>query len=217
MSEEQNKPDYGAISWRIGTERKQQLIEKFGSASGSDVCREVMDTYFKKYPELQEGFDWLKKKSDEQLEQIKSLSAEVEELKASAEASFSAEVEKATQTINDLQTQLNECGQKLTAKDLELDSMRETMTANANDPCVISVRVDNEIERKFLQAVKEHLQARYNREVSFYEIFVKSALLYNVEKRCDWFYPPLKDKAIEEATGLPIGTWKKFLTQKESK
>lgn len=212
---EETKKDVGAISWRIGEERKQQLIEKFGSASGTDVCREVMDTYFKKYPELQEGFNLLKKKSDEQLEQIKTLSAELEEVKGSTEAKFTAEVEKATQTIAELQQQINELGQQLTAKDLEIDSLKESITANQTDPAVIAIRVENEIERNFLHAIKNNLQKRYDRDVSFYEIFVKSALLYNVEKRCDWFYPALKDEQIEKVTGLKISQWKKFLSKKE--
>lgn len=217
MAEEQNKPDYGAISWRIGLERKNQLIEKFGSASGADVCKDVMDTYFLKYPQLQEGFDYLKQKGEDQSKEIQSLKKEIEELKASADASFSAEIQAAKETITDLQNQLNEAGQKLTSKDLELDAVKENFAAVQNDPTVISIRIENDIERKFLQAVQTHLQERYGREVSFYEIFVKSALLYNVEKRCDWFYPPLKDKQIEEATGLKISVWKQFLTQKEKK
>lgn len=217
MAEEQNKTDYGAISWRIGLERKNQLIEKFGSASGADVCKEVMDTYFLKHPQLQEAFDYLKKKSEDQSTEIQSLKKEIEELRTSADASFSAEIQAAKETITDLQNQLNEAGQKLTSKDLELDAVKENFAAVQNDPTVISIRIENDIERKFLQAVQTHLQERYGHEVSFYEIFVKSALLYNVEKRCDWFYPPLKDKQIEEATGLKISVWKQFLTQKEKK
>ncbi len=217
MAEEQQKTDCGAISWRIGAERKQQLIEKFGSASGLNVSNEVMDVFFLKYPELKEGFETLKAKAKEQEEEITRLRAEAEELKNASDASFSAEVEAARQTIAELQNQLNEAGQKLTSKDLELDSLRETMAANANDPTIMTIKVENEIERNFLQAIKTHLQERYNRAVSFYEIFVKSALLYNVEKRCDWFYPPLKDKEIEKVTGISISNWKKFLNQKESK
>lgn len=215
MAEEKEKPDYGAVTWRLGTERKNQLIEKFGSASGADVCKEVMDTFFLKYPQLQEGFDYLKKKSEDQSTEIQSLKKEIEESRTSADASFGAEIQAAKETITDLQNQLNEAGQKLTSKDLELDALRESVASAKNDPEVISIRVENDIERKFLQELQAHLQRRYGREVSFYEIFVKSALLYNVEKRCDWFYPPMKDKQIEEATGLTIGTWKQFLTQKE--
>lgn len=217
MAEEQQKTDCGAISWRIGAERKQQLIEKFGSASGLNVSNEVMDVFFLKYPELKEEFELLKAKAKEQEEEITRLRAEAEELKNASDASSSAEVEAARQTITELQNQLNEVGQKLTSKDLELDSLRETITANANDPTIMTIKVENEIERNFLQAIKTHLQERYNRAVSFYEIFVKSALLYNVEKRCDWFYPPLKDKEIEKVTGISIANWKKFLNQKESK
>ena len=83
-----------------------------------------------------------------------------------------------------------------------------------SDESIISIRVDNAIIRNLLYALKKHLSERYKREVSFYEIFVLTTLLYNVEKRCEWFYPYLKDSEIEKITGKTIKEWKAFLKQK---
>ena len=203
------KVDYGAVSWRIGVERKNLLTEEFGSPSSIVASDHVMDVYFKYYPELQEKYSELQKR--------------YEEMQEHKDDEFGSELRTARETIEDLQKQIeqltNQCNQTsldLTNQTLNNDKLQaEIATLRKDDPSLISIRVENDIVRKFLNAVQESLQARYDRDVSFYEIFVMSTLLYNVEKRCDWFYPPLSDYKIKEITGKDVKQWKQFFRKKE--
>lgn len=203
------KVDYGAVSWRIGPERKNLLTKEFGSPSSIVASDRVMDVYFKDYPELQEKYNELQK--------------QYEELQEKRDDDFGSELKTARETIENLQKQIeqltNQCNQTsldLTNQTLNNDKLQaEIATLRKDDPSLISIRVENDIVRKFLDAVQESLQARYNRDVSFYEIFVMSTLLYNVEKRCDWFYPPLSDNKIKEITGKDVKQWKQFFKKKE--
>lgn len=203
------KVDYGVVSWRIGVERKNLLTEEFGSPSSIVASDHVMDVYFKYYPELQEKYSELQKR--------------YEEMQEHKDDEFGSELRTARETIEDLQKQIeqltNQCNQTsldLTNQTLNNDKLQaEIATLRKDDPSLISIRVENDIVRKFLNAVQESLQARYDRDVSFYEIFVMSTLLYNVEKRCDWFYPPLSDNKIKEITGKDVKQWKQFFRKKE--
>ena len=208
--------DLGAVSWRVGSDRKNQLIEQFGSANSQIVADTVMDVFFDEYPSLKAMYEKLQKSHSELQEQFKILQEQKDN-------EFGAEIHQARLHIEQLQKEkdeqeltANETARKLTALTIEVEKLQEENNdLRKEDPELIPIRVGNPIVRDLLQELKKHLQERYKREVSFYEIFVKSTLLYNIEKRCDWFYPPLKDSTIEEVSGKSIRQWKAFLLQKE--
>lgn len=205
-----------SITWRISEAQKTRLVEKFGTASGKNVPDTVLNGFFDELPALQE--------------KVTSLEAEIEELKASAS---NAVTTANSEEISGLQSQIESLTADLTSAKEECESLKEIiakkdslleekiavireLSAKADDPNVIAIVVDNPIIRKFLDAVKEHLEEKYERTVSFYEIFVMTTLLYNIEKRCDWFYPPLKDREIERITGKTVKEWERFFNQKEA-
>jgi Skp family chaperone for outer membrane proteins len=222
--EKKERMEQVGMTWRIPIDMKQKLIDTFGNASGKDVSETVLGTYFTRYPEA--------------LKKISDLEKEVQELKdhpvsGVSESLFAEKQHKCeilAEKVDSLEKQIEDQTRALQYKEEELTSVNslvsrlqsdlekttnELETATAEDQSKLIISVDNEIIRNFLFAVKEHLEKRYHREVSFYEIFVKTTILYNVEKRCDWFYPPLKDDKIHEITGKTVKEWEKFLNQKE--
>jgi chromosome segregation ATPase len=222
------KPDMGVVSWRIGAERKRELTERFGTPSGQAAIESVMDVYFNQFPTLQEEHESVKSQLSHLQAENERLQTELQTLQTDYDTRFDGEVAAATETINALKAEkeefankvdqltleLNESARNQTSLTLQLEHLKEEMERAEADESIIRIKVSNEIVRKLLYALKQHLTERYEREVSFYEIFVLSTLLYNVEKRCKWFYPYLKDSEIEEISGKTIKEWKSFLKQK---
>lgn len=230
MTEENKtgKPDMGVVSWRIGAERKKILTERFGTPSGQAAIEEVMNIYFDLYPALKAEMELLQTENRSLQEIISDLQTEVTSLKTASDTKLEGEIAVAKETIDalkrekeefankvdELTNSLNESARNLTSITLENDNLKEELNNLKSDDSIISIRVDNAIVRNLLYALKKHLSERYKRDVSFYEIFVLTTLLYNVEKRCEWFYPYLKDSEIEKITGKTIKEWKAFLKQK---
>lgn len=198
-----------AITWRVSPETKDRLIKEFGSSSSNAVSDTIINAYYKVVPSLQSKIVELEKA----LKEGGSFTEGVPESEHNAVkmklAALEAAAKEKEDNINVLTEQLRELQVKLEEKEDELEKLK------ASEEGLIPVYVTNEKVRTFLDTVKDHLEEKYGREVTFYEIFVMSTLLYNVEKRCDWFYPPLKDSKIEEVTGKTIKEWKAFLSQKE--
>lgn len=198
-----------AITWRVSPETKDRLIKEFGSSSSNAVSDTIINSYYKIVPSLQSKIIELEKALKEGGSFTEGVpESEHNAVKMKLAALESADKEK-EDNINVLSQQLQELQAKLEEKEDELEKLK------ASEEGLIPVYVTNEKVRTFLDTVKDHLEEKYGREVTFYEIFVMSTLLYNVEKRCDWFYPPLKDSKIEEVTGKTIKEWKAFLSQKE--
>lgn len=198
-----------AITWRVSPEMKQRFIQEFGSSSSNAVSDTIINAYYKVVPSLQSKIVELEKTLKEGGSFTEGVpESEHNAVKMKLAALESADKEK-EDNINVLSQQLQELQAKLEEKEDELEKLK------ASEEGLIPVYVTNEKVRTFLDTVKYHLEEKYGREVTFYEIFVMSTLLYNVEKRCDWFYPPLKDSKIEEVTGKTIKEWKAFLSQKE--
>lgn len=205
-----------SITWRVSEEQKARIVEKFGTASGKNVPDAVLNGYFEELPALQAKTNELQKEIEELKEQASNV----------VTTDNSEVIEALQKQIESLTAELNtakEENESLTGIIAKKDSLIEEkiavvreLSAKADDPNVIAIVVDNPIIRKFLDAVKEHLEEKYERTVSFYEIFVMTTLLYNIEKRCDWFYPPLKDKEIERITGKTVKEWERFFNQKEA-
>lgn len=198
-----------AITWRVSPETKDRLIKEFGSSSSNAVSDTIINSYYKIVPSLQSKIIELEKALKEGGSFMEGVpESEYNAVKKKLAALESDDKEK-EDNINVLSQQLQELQAKLEEKEDELEKLK------ASEEGLIPVYVTNEKVRTFLDTVKDHLEEKYGREVTFYEIFVMSTLLYNVEKRCDWFYPPLKDSKIEEVTGKTIKEWKAFLSQKE--
>lgn len=198
-----------AITWRVSPEMKQRFIQEFGSSSSNAVSDTIINAYYKVVPSLQSKIVELEKA----LKEGGAFTEGVPESEHNAVkmklAALEAAVKEKEDNINVLTEQLRELQVKLEEKEDEVEALK------SEEEGLIPVYVTNEKVRTFLDTVKDHLEEKYGREVTFYEIFVMSTLLYNVEKRCDWFYPPLKDSKIEEVTGKTIKEWKAFLSQKE--
>lgn len=191
-----------SITWRVSEEQKARIVEKFGTASGKNVPDAVLNGYFDELPALQAKTNELQKEIEELKEQASNV----------VTTDNSEVIEALEKEISELKVEYNRVNSLLEEK---VTTIKE-LSAKADDPNVIAIVVDNPIVRKFLDAVKEHLEEKYERTVSFYEIFVMTTLLYNIEKRCDWFYPPLKDREIERITGKTVKEWERFFNQKEA-
>lgn len=206
---EKERKNTVAITWRVSPETKDRLIKEFGSSSSNAVSDTIINAYYKVVPSLQSKIVELEKA----LKEGGSFTEGVPESEHNAVkmklAALEAAAKEKEDNINVLTEQLRELQVKLEEKEDEVEALK------SEEEGLIPVYVTNEKVRTFLDTVKDHLEEKYGREVTFYEIFVMSTLLYNVEKRCDWFYPPLKDSKIEEVTGKTIKEWKAFLSQKE--
>lgn len=198
------------ITWRVSPTIKAKLEEEFGSASTQRATEAIINAYYVENPELKAKIAELEKAMSEGAAPSTGVSNSEFEAAKKRIAELESTIKDKEEYINALADQFTEIQQKLEEKTEELDSLQ-----NEEDETLIPVYVTNEVVRKFLEAVKARLEKAYNREVTYYEIFVMSTLLYNVEKRCDWFYPPLQDSKIEEVTGKTIKEWKAFLSQKE--
>lgn len=207
---EKEKKETIGITWRVSPAMKERLIEEFGSSSSNKVSETILNAYYQVVPSLQSKIAELEK----QLAEGSSVVSGVAMSEFEAAKNRILELESANkeqeENLNALSDQFREVQMKLEEKTEALEALQ-----NDEDETLIPVYVTNDIVRKFLETVKEHLEKMYDREVTFFEIFVMSTLLYNVEKRCDWFYPPLKDSKIEEVTGKSIKEWKTFLSKKE--
>lgn len=201
------------ISWRV-SKYVDELKAKFKSLNSKETTEEILTAYFVTLPTLQKEVEQLRANNGCNVsnEQLECLQKENNDLKDSLEASKKVSVsysetidamaekikvlevtkEQQTNTITELNQRLN-----------EIDGAR-----------AINLKIDNEIVWELLQAVKTNLCKRYNRDVSFYEIFVNTTLQYNVEKRCAWFYPYLSDEQIVRISNKSIREWKSFLSQK---
>lgn len=205
-----------SITWRISEAQKARLVEKFGTASGKNVPDAVLNGYFDELPALQAKTNELQKEIEELKEQASNVvttdNSEVIEALEKENSELKSRLDEVSKYIEALKVEYNRVNSLLEEK---VTTIKE-LSAKADDPNVIAIVVDNPIVRKFLDAVKEHLEEKYERTVSFYEIFVMTTLLYNIEKRCDWFYPPLKDREIERITGKTVKEWERFFNQKEA-
>lgn len=205
-----------SITWRVSEEQKARIVEKFGTASGKNVPDAVLNGYFDELPALQAKTNELQKEIEELKEQASNVVAtdnsEVIEALEKENTELKSRLDEVSNYLEALKVEYNKVNSLLEEK---VTTIKE-LSAKADDPNVIAIVVDNPIVRKFLDAVKEHLEVKYERTVSFYEIFVMTTLLYNIEKRCDWFYPPLKDREIERITGKTVKEWERFFNQKEA-
>lgn len=205
-----------SITWRVSEEQKARIVEKFGTASGKNVPDAVLNGYFDELPALQAKTNELQKEIEELKEQASNVvttdNSEVIETLEKENTELKSRLDEVSNYLEALKVEYNKVNSLLEEK---VTTIKE-LSAKADDPNVIAIVVDNPIVRKFLDAVKEHLEEKYERTVSFYEIFVMTTLLYNIEKRCDWFYPPLKDKEIERITGKTVKEWERFFNQKEA-
>lgn len=205
-----------SITWRVSEEQKARIVEKFGTASGKNVPDAVLNGYFDELPALQAKTNELQKEIEELKEQASNVvttdNSEVIEALEKENTELKSRLDGVSNYLEALKVEYNRVNSLLEEK---VTTIKE-LSAKADDPNVIAIVVDNPIVRKFLDAVKEHLEEKYERTVSFYEIFVMTTLLYNIEKRCDWFYPPLKDKEIERITGKTVKEWERFFNQKEA-
>lgn len=205
-----------SITWRVSEEQKARIVEKFGTASGKNVPDAVLNGYFDELPALQAKTNELQKEIEELKEQasnvVTTANSEVIEALEKENTELKSRLDEVSNYLEALKVEYNKVNSLLEEK---VTTIKE-LSAKADDPNVIAIVVDNPIVRKFLDAVKEHLEEKYERTVSFYEIFVMTTLLYNIEKRCDWFYPPLKDKEIERITGKTVKEWERFFNQKEA-
>lgn len=205
-----------SITWRVSEEQKARIVEKFGTASGKNVPDAVLNGYFDELPALQAKTNELQKEIEELKEQASNVvtTANSEEI-----SGLQKQIESLTAELNTAKEENESLTGIIAKKDSLIEekiAVARELSAKADDPNVIAIVVDNPIIRKFLDAVKEHLEEKYERTVSFYEIFVMTTLLYNIEKRCDWFYPPLKDREIERITGKTVKEWERFFNQKEA-
>lgn len=207
---EKERKETVAVTWRVSPATKDRLIEEFGSASTQRASETIINAYYVENPELKAKIAELEKAISEGAAPSTGVSNSEFEAAKKRIAELESTIKEKEDYINALADQFTEIQQKLEEKTEALESLQ-----NEEDETLIPVYVTNEVVRKFLEAVKARLEKAYNREVTYYEIFVMSTLLYNVEKRCDWFYPPLQDSKIEEVTGKSIKEWKKFLSQKE--
>lgn len=205
-----------SITWRVSEEQKARIVEKFGTASGKNVPDAVLNGYFDELPALQAKTNELQKEIEELKEQASNVvttdNSEVIEALEKENSELKSRLDEGSKYLEAVKVEYNRVNSLLEEK---VTTIKE-LSAKADDPNVIAIVVDNPIVRKFLDAVKEHLEEKYERTVSFYEIFVMTTLLYNIEKRCDWFYPPLKDKEIERITGKTVEEWERFFNQKEA-
>lgn len=205
-----------SITWRVSEEQKARIVEKFGTASGKNVPDAVLNGYFDELPALQAKTNELQKEIEELKEQASNVvttdNSEVIEALEKENSELKSRLDEGSKYLEAVKVEYNRVNSLLEEK---VTTIKE-LSAKADDPNVIAIVVDNPIIRKFLDAVKEHLEEKYERTVSFYEIFVMTTLLYNIEKRCDWFYPPLKDKEIERITGKTVKEWERFFNQKEA-
>lgn len=205
-----------SITWRVSEEQKARIVEKFGTASGKNVPDAVLNGYFDELPALQAKTNELQKEIEELKEQASNIvttaNSEVIESLEKENTELKSRLDEVSNYLEALKVEYNRVNSLLEEK---VTTIKE-LSAKADDPNVIAIVVDNPIIRKFLDAVKEHLEEKYERTVSFYEIFVMTTLLYNIEKRCDWFYPPLKDREIERITGKTVKEWERFFNQKEA-
>lgn len=209
-SMEKEKKETIGVTWRVSPQTKDRLIEEFGSSSSNKVSETILNAYYNVLPSLQEKIAVLEKQVADGGSTVTGVPQSEFDAAKKRIAELEAAVSEKDETLTALSEQFKEVQMKLEEKTEALDALQ-----NEEDDSLIPVYVTNEIVRKFLETVKEHLEEKYEREVTYYEIFVMSTLLYNVEKRCDWFYPPLKDSKIEEVTGKTIKEWKAFLSQKE--
>lgn len=210
---EKEKEETIGITWRVPVSAKERLIEMFGSSSAKNVQEAVLDAFFNKLPEAEKKVAELEKQVAEVKENpVSGVPESVMQAAKDKIAELEKLVEATSEELADAKDRINQLEQTLEDKVTE----NKELTAKADDPEIIVIPVRNKIVRDFLDAVKEHLEEKYERTVSFYEIFVMTTLLYNIEKRCDWFYPPLKDKEIERITGKTVKEWERFFNQKEA-
>lgn len=209
---EKEKEETIGITWRVPVSAKERLVEMFGSSSAKNVQEAVLDAFFNKLPEAEKKVAELEKQVAEVKENpVSGVPESVMQAAKDKIAELEKLVETTSESLADANDRINQLEQTLEDKITE----NKELSAKADDPEIIVIPVRNKIVRDFLEAVKSNLEEIYEREVSYYDIFVLSTLQYNVEKRCDWFYPPLKAKKIEEITGKTIKEWNRFLSQKE--